>query len=57
MALMSALVAKLVVRANTRRDKVPVLLELREEVEALKVMPRRCQDVKTLANFLIQCAF
>jgi len=27
-----------VVRANSRRDKVPVLLELREEVEQLKVV-------------------
>ena len=29
---------KLVVRANSRRDQVPVLLELREEVEQLKVV-------------------
>ncbi len=28
----------LVVRANSRRDKVPALLELREELEALKVL-------------------
>ena len=42
---------KLVVRANTRRDKGPVLLELREEVEELKVVPRLCQDVKAFANF------
>ena len=44
-------VLKLVVRANTRRDKVPVLLELREEVEELKVILRLCQDVKAFANF------
>ena len=41
-------VLKLVVRANTRRDKVPVLLELREEVEELNVILRLCQDVKAL---------
>ena len=28
----------LVVRANSREDKVPLLLDLREEVEALKVV-------------------
>ncbi len=33
-------ILKLVVRANARRDKAPVLLELREEVEQLKVLLR-----------------
>ena len=42
---------KLVVRANTRRDKVPVLLEVREEAEELKVILRLCQDVKAFASF------
>lgn len=41
----------LVVRANSRDDKVPLLLELREEVEALKVVLRLCADVKAFANF------
>ncbi len=31
---------KLVVRANARHDKVPVLLQLREELEELKVLMR-----------------
>jgi hypothetical protein len=44
-------VLKLVVRANARRDKVPVLLALREELEELKVLLRLCQDVKAFANF------
>ena len=44
-------VLKLVVRANARRDKVPVLLELREELEELKVLLRLCQDVKGFPNF------
>lgn len=44
-------VLKLVVRANARRDKVPVLLELREELEELKVLLRLGQDVKAFANF------
>ena len=33
-------VLKLVVRANARYDKAPVLLELREELEELKVLLR-----------------
>jgi hypothetical protein len=41
---------KLIVRANARRDKVPVLLALREELEALKVLLRLAQDVKAFAN-------
>jgi hypothetical protein len=39
-------VLKLIVRANARYDKVPLLLEVREEIEALKVVVRLCQDVK-----------
>ena len=42
---------RLVVRANGRRDKVPVLFELREELEALKVLLRLGQDLKAFANF------
>jgi hypothetical protein len=44
---------KLVVRANARRDKAPVLLQLREELEELKVllMLRLGQDVRAFPNF------
>ena len=42
---------KLVVRANVRRDKAPVLLQLREELEELKVLLRLGQDVKAFPNF------
>jgi len=42
---------KLIVRANARRNKVPVLLELREELEELKVLLRLGQDVKAFPNF------
>ncbi len=42
---------KLVVRANARRDKTSVLLELREELESLKVVLRLSQDVKAFAHF------
>jgi hypothetical protein len=41
-------VLRLVVRANARREKVPVLLELREAVEDLKVLCRLGHDVEAL---------
>jgi hypothetical protein len=44
-------VLKLIVRANARGDKAPVLLELREELEELKVLLRLGHDVKAFANF------
>jgi hypothetical protein len=36
----------LIVRANARSDKAPVLREIREEVEELKVLLRLCHDAK-----------
>jgi four helix bundle protein len=44
-------VLKLIVRANSRRDKSPILHELREELEELKVLLRLCHDVKAFPNF------
>ena len=44
-------VLKLIVRANARGDKVSVLLEIREEVEELKVLLRLCHDAKGFPNF------
>jgi hypothetical protein len=44
-------VLKLIVRANARGDKAPVLLEIREEVEELKVLLRLCHDAKGFPNF------
>ncbi|HEX7409048.1 MAG TPA: hypothetical protein VF515_15565 [Candidatus Binatia bacterium] len=41
---------RLVVRANTRRHKTPVLLALREEVEELKVLLRLCHDAKAFGG-------
>ena len=43
-------VLRLVVRANARTDKTPVLLDLREEVEELKAMIRLCYDSKGFAG-------
>jgi len=39
------------VRANSRRDKAPVLLQIREELEQLKVLLRLCHDAKGFPNF------
>jgi four helix bundle protein len=44
-------VLKLIVRANSRRDKSPILHELREELEEVKVLLRLCHDVKAFPNF------
>jgi hypothetical protein len=41
----------LVVRANSRQEKTPLLLELREELETLKVLLRLCHDVKAFQRF------
>jgi len=44
-------ILKLIVRANARRDKTPVLLQVREQAEELKVLLRLGQDVKAFSNF------
>jgi hypothetical protein len=44
-------VLRLVVRANARREKAPVLLELREAVEELKVLCRLGNDTKAFPSF------
>jgi len=42
---------KLVVRANAQRDRVATLLELREQLEELKVLLRLGQDLKVFSGF------
>jgi len=44
-------VLRLIVRANARHDKAPLLLEMREELEELKVLLRLGHDVKAFGNF------
>ena len=44
-------VLKLIVRANARREKGRVLLQIREETEVLKVLLRLCHDAKAFPNF------
>lgn len=41
----------LVVRANSRREKASVLLELRETLEEVKALLRLCQDVRAFPRF------
>jgi len=43
-------ILRLVVGANSRSDKAPVLLEIREQVEALKAPLRLCHDSKGFAG-------
>jgi len=43
-------VLKLIVRANARPDRSEVLLEIREEVEQLKVLLRLARDVHAFAK-------
>ena len=40
-----------IIRANSRREKVPVLVDLRERVEAFQVLLRICKEVKAFAKF------
>ncbi len=41
----------MIIRANSRREKLPVLADLRERVEAFQVLLRICKDVKVFAKF------
>lgn len=43
-------ILRLVVRANARSDKTPVLMELREEIEELKALIRLCHDANGFAG-------
>lgn len=40
-----------IIRANSQREKLPVLLDLRERVEAFHVLLRICKEVKAFAKF------
>jgi hypothetical protein len=42
---------RLIVRANARRERVGVLLDLREQLEELKVLLHLGHDVQAFANF------
>jgi len=44
-------VVMLIVRVNSRRDKLGLLLELRELLEQIKIILRLCKEVKAFNNF------
>ena len=44
-------VVALIVRANNARDKLPILFELREALEQIKLTLRLCKEVKAFHNF------
>jgi hypothetical protein len=50
-------VLRLIVRANARRDRVPVLLALREEMEELKVLLRAFPLRRSQAYVLSSLSF
>ena len=40
-----------IIRANSQREKFPVLVDLRERVEAFQVLLRICKEVKAFTKF------
>jgi len=41
----------LIIKANSTAERLPLLLELREKLEGLKVLIRICKEVKTFHSF------
>ncbi|MCR4322338.1 MAG: four helix bundle protein [Candidatus Brocadiaceae bacterium] len=41
----------LIIKANSTRERLPLLLELRDRLEGLKVLVRICKEVKAFHNF------
>jgi hypothetical protein len=44
-------IVTLIIRANSTQDKLPVLFELRQRLEGLKVLIRICNEVKAFHSF------
>jgi hypothetical protein len=44
-------IVELIITANSTKDRLPVLLELRTRLEGLKVLIRICKEVKAFHNF------
>ncbi len=44
-------IVKLIIKANSSRAKLPVLCELREQIEELKVLIRISKEAKAFKNF------
>jgi hypothetical protein len=45
------IIVKLIAKANSKRDKREILLELREKIEELKLVIRLCKELKVFNNF------
>ena len=44
-------IVSLIVKANSTKDRLPRLLELRERVEELVILVRLCKEVKAFKSF------
>jgi hypothetical protein len=44
-------IVELIIKANSTKDRLPMLLELRGRLEGLKVLIRICKEVKAFYNF------
>lgn len=44
-------IVELIIKANSIREKLPMLLDLRDKLEGLKVLVRICKEVKAFHNF------
>ena len=44
-------IVELIIKANSTAERLPLLLELREKLEGLKVLIRICKEVKTFHSF------
>jgi hypothetical protein len=44
-------IVELIIKANSTKDRLPMLLELRGRLEGLKVLIRICKEVKAFHNF------
>ena len=51
MRIKSRDIVKLIIKANSSREKLPVLYERRERLEELKVLIRISKEVKAFKNF------
>ena len=48
---LSRTVVRLIIRANSEKDRLATLLQLRESIEELKICFRICKEVKAFKNF------
>jgi hypothetical protein len=44
-------IVELIIKANSTKERLPLLLELRERLEGLKVLIRICKEVKAFHSF------